>query len=75
MRNSRSEYNNDHPSGAVIVKDIKIITNNGIAFNEDALINAQNEHKSSQTAHSHKGKAQQQKKGKQKKSNKTKNKS
>ncbi|MBQ5836495.1 MAG: DUF4290 domain-containing protein [Alistipes sp.] len=75
MRNSRSEYNNDHPSGAVIVKDIKIITNNGIAFNEDALINAQNEHKSSQTAHPHKGKAQQQKKGKQKKSNKTKNKS
>lgn len=74
MRNSRSEFNSDHPSGAVIVKDIKFITNHGINFNEDALINAQNEHKSNQTAHSHKGKAQQKKNNKQKKTNKAKSK-
>jgi hypothetical protein len=75
MRNSRQEFNNDHPSGAVIVKDIKIITDNGITFNEEALINAQNEHKLSQAQHSHKGKQKKVGKQQQKKSSKSKSKS
>lgn len=70
MRTSRSEYNNDHPSATVIVKDIKLITNNSITFDEEAIINAQNECKSSHSQHSHKGK--QQKRSKQKKNNKSK---
>lgn len=72
MRQSRSEYNNDHPSAAVIVKDIKVITNNAISFDEESIINAQNECKLAHPQHSHKGK--QQKRNKQKKGGKAKGK-
>ncbi len=51
MHMKRSEFNNDNPTGSVIVKDIKMMTDYAMKFDELSLINAKNHHKSNQQQH------------------------
>lgn len=51
MHLKRSEFNNDNPTSGVIVKDIKMMTDYTMEFDEMALINARTQYKSNQSQH------------------------
>lgn len=51
MRTKSYEYNQEHPSNEVIIKDIKHMSENGISMNEDALNHIKSEYKQPQMTH------------------------
>ena len=65
MRAKSYEYNQDHPNNEVIIKDIKILTNNGIEIDEESLNNIRSDYKHNNSAHTQRTKGRQvQSKGK-----------
>jgi hypothetical protein len=65
MRIKSYEYNQDHPNNEVIIKDIKILTNNGIEIDEQSLNNIRSDYKHNNSAHPQRTKSRQvQSKGK-----------
>src|SRR5574344_1942101 len=51
MRTKSYEYNQEHPDNAVIIKDIKKMSDNGIVVNEDAINNIKSEYKTPFSGH------------------------
>lgn len=51
MRTKSYEYNQEHPSNSVIIKDIKRLSENTISINEEAIGNLKSEYKSVQTSY------------------------
>jgi hypothetical protein len=67
MRNKSNEYNQEHPTGAMIVNDMKILTDGAINLDEEWLKNVESAHKSASSQQKNKkqqkGRQQQQKNG------------
>ncbi len=67
MRNKSNEYNQEHPTGAMIVNDMKILTDGAINLDEEWLKNVETAHKSASSQQKNKkqqkGRQQQQKNG------------
>ncbi|MBQ5843970.1 MAG: DUF4290 domain-containing protein [Alistipes sp.] len=56
MRIKSYEYNLEHPNNEIIIKDIKKMSDYGIAINEQALNNIRNDYKQGLSAHTQKSK-------------------
>lgn len=63
MRTKSYEYNQEHPSNEVIIRDIKIMSDNAIRIDEVALNNIRSEYKQQQFHFSHSPKGQKGQKG------------
>ena len=57
MRSKSFEYNQEHPNNEVIIKDIKLMSNNGIELDEVALNNLRSDYKQHLSARITKGAA------------------
>ena len=69
MRTKSFEYNQDHPNNEVIIKDIKGMSEFGIAVDEESINNLKNDYKQSFPARGQKKQYQQNRNGKQNRGN------